>query len=205
VKNSEGNPIRAHYRTLRENLSPKLQLEHAELACKAFLATDLISSCGTTAAYMAMAGELDPSPLLAALDQQGCRLCLPVIEPHKQMVFRRYRPTDVLVSNRYRIPEPASDQPIIERRDITVMLLPVVAYDDAGTRLGMGAGYYDRYLGGPRKGGPREGIREESPEQGPLLIGLAHSVQRSSNPLPRQSWDVPLNGILTEQGLRLFD
>jgi 5-formyltetrahydrofolate cyclo-ligase len=73
-----------------------------------------------------------------------------------------------------------------------VLFMPLVAFDDSGSRLGMGAGYYDRYLG--RLPG---GLT-------PLLVGLAHEAQRSNTPLPGNPWDVPLDGVVTENGWQPF-
>ena len=72
------------------------------------------------------------------------------------------------------------------------MLLPLVAFDENGGRLGMGGGYYDRFLGSlPALLRPR-------------LVGLAHEVQRSNAPLPKDSWDIPLDDIVTETGWQSF-
>jgi 5-formyltetrahydrofolate cyclo-ligase len=75
------------------------------------------------------------------------------------------------------------------------VLLPLVAFDPQGGRLGMGGGYYDRtfaFLNG-QKGG-----------QKPKLIGLAHHFQQIPK-LPIESWDVPLNAIVTdEQVIQIF-
>ena len=63
----------------------------------------------------------------------------------------------------------------------------------SGSRLGMGAGYYDRYL-----------ARLVAPLR-PLLVGLAHDVQRSEQPLPQNPWDVPLDAVVTETGWQAFN
>jgi 5-formyltetrahydrofolate cyclo-ligase len=73
-----------------------------------------------------------------------------------------------------------------------VLFLPLVAFDDHGNRLGMGAGYYDRYIGRQPAG-----LR-------PLLVGLAHETQRASADLPARSWDARLDAVVTEAGWQAF-
>ena len=63
--------------------------------------------------------------------------------------------------------------------------MPLVAYDKQGTRLGMGGGYYDRYTSNHR-------------HSKALRVGLAHSVQESDQPLPRDKWDVSLDAVITD-------
>ena len=70
------------------------------------------------------------------------------------------------------------------------MLLPLVAYDLSGTRLGMGGGYYDRYI--------------DALAHRPRLIGIAFQVQQSEDALPCEPWDIPLDGVITEQGFYRF-
>ena len=67
------------------------------------------------------------------------------------------------------------------------MLVPLVAFDSLGHRLGMGGGYYDRYL-------PR--LSPECP-----LIGVAFACQHTDAPLPREAWDVPLHAVVTENAV----
>jgi len=76
---------------------------------------------------------------------------------------------------------------------LDIALVPLVAFDDYGRRLGMGGGYYDRTFAYLRH---REHWRR------PKLIGVAFEFQRVAE-LPAQPWDVPLDGIITEKGLLL--
>ena len=80
-----------------------------------------------------------------------------------------------------------------EDRQVTQKGPPVsVAFDDAGSRVGMGAGYYDRFLGTLP-----ENMR-------PLSVGLAHEVQRVADPIERKRWDIPLDAVATEAGWQAF-
>ena len=72
----------------------------------------------------------------------------------------------------------------VNGRALTIMLMPLVAFDDAGFRIGMGGGYYDRFLGNlPTQLRPR-------------LIGIAHEVQHCRHPLVGGPWDVPLDDVI---------
>ncbi|MEJ2534691.1 MAG: 5-formyltetrahydrofolate cyclo-ligase, partial [Gammaproteobacteria bacterium] len=73
-------------------------------------------------------------------------------------------------------------------RELDLLLMPLVAWSRDGTRLGMGAGYYDRVLGAVEDAG-----------QGPLRVGVAYAVQEA-RALPVDACDVPLHAVVTENG-----
>ena len=89
--------------------------------------------------------------------------------------------------NRFGIAEPPASNPHIQPEDIDAVLAPLVAFDDQGHRLGMGGGYYDRFLPRLNAGTP--------------LIGVAFACQQYEQPLPREAWDVPLHAVVTENGV----
>jgi 5-formyltetrahydrofolate cyclo-ligase len=109
-----------------------------------------------------------------------------------QMHFRRWTPATAMQPNRFGIPEPVDGLDIPADR-LELVLMPLVAYSATGTRLGMGAGYYDRAFA----------FALDHPDAGPLLVGAAYSLQEV-NSLPAQSWDVPLDAVITDRGLRVF-
>ena len=126
---------------------------HAEAV--AYAAIEHLAAADTVAAYCAQDGEVDLAPLIDVCWQRGIAVALPVLSG-RRMAFAGYRPDTALRNNRYGILEPVSAQPLLEP---TVVLAPLVAFDDAGNRLGMGGGYYDRYLARSprlaRRRGPR--------------------------------------------------
>ncbi|QKK03446.1 MAG: 5-formyltetrahydrofolate cyclo-ligase [Pseudomonadota bacterium] len=143
------------------------------------------------AAFVPANGEPDLMPALSALHHAGRRIYLPVVEG-SDMEFRRWHPGVVMRANRYGIPEPL-DGEICPNDRLELVLLPLVAFSATGTRLGMGAGFYDRAFE----------FCIEHPEAGPLLVGAAYSLQEI-NSLPAQRWDVPLHAAITDKGLRWF-
>ncbi|AZE51872.1 5-formyltetrahydrofolate cyclo-ligase [Pseudomonas chlororaphis] len=144
------------------------------------------------ALYLPMDGEIDPRPLLLAAQRRGKATYLPVLSawPQTKMVFQRVRPGEKLRPNRFRIPEPRIS--LARQRKVwalDLVLLPLVGFDEAGGRLGMGGGFYDRSLAYLAR---RKSWRR------PTLLGLAHECQKVAK-LDQASWDVPLQGTVTDK------
>lgn len=132
------------------------------------------------AVYLAFGSELDTAPLVDALARQGCAVYVPVVRAGRQMDFALLAPP--LARNRYGILEPlAPRRP--PRLDLVV--LPLLAFDAAGRRLGMGAGYYDRWLARH----PR--VR---------AVGYAYAAQRVAQ-VPADARDMRLHAVATEHGI----
>lgn len=145
------------------------------------------------AGYLAQDGEIDPMPLLRRAVRQGRQVSLPVIDrPHRgAMQFLGYLPGDPLRANRYGIPEPVRrTRPVIDASELDLVLVPLVAFDMSGNRLGMGGGYYDR----------RFAVRRERQWRRPVLIGIAYEMQRVPC-IECEAWDVPLDAVVTESGV----
>lgn len=144
------------------------------------------------AAYSAYGGELDPLPLLQLASAQGKHIYLPIlsVQAPQPLSFVAYRPGDPLVANRYNILEPLpSPDKIIQPQALDLVLAPVVGFDLQGNRLGMGAGYYDRTFAF---------LKTLKRPSKPYLLGIAYEWQQLEKIVPA-SWDVPLDGIATEQ------
>lgn len=144
------------------------------------------------ALYLPNDGEIDPRPLLESCWKMGKKTYLPVLHPilHNRLWFVPFDRNTKLVRNIYKIEEP----PIIKapRRPpwaLDLVLLPLVAFDADGNRMGMGGGYYDRTFSFKSR-------RQSIP--GPKLIGLAHELQRVDR-LPVENWDIPLAGVISDQ------
>jgi len=141
-------------------------------------------------------GELDTLPLLSRLWAAGKIVAVPVVGSRAEMDFYRVIPRTPLSQNRYGIPEPRTRGSgagrYINPLALDVVFMPLVAFDESGNRLGMGAGYYDRFLG------------RLPAALRPLTVGLAHDLQRVPEGLERQPWDVPLDAIATESGWQAF-
>jgi 5-formyltetrahydrofolate cyclo-ligase len=173
--------LRRRAREKREALAdPAFPLKLAEYA------EDLGLSPGTVVgAYHAHHGEADPAELLARLVELGCAIAFPrVTHRDRALDFHIVPGGEVLMPGSFGIPEPLGHWP---RVTPTLLLVPLLAFDARGHRLGYGGGYYDRTL-----------AALDVP-----AFGIAYAGQEVSS-LPAEAHDRTLDGILTENGLRLF-
>ena len=146
---------------------------------------------------MAGNGEMDPHLLLETAWEQQKKCYLPVLDNsgENRLFFAPYTRQTDLIANRYGIPEPAHDtQQRYPADQLDLVLVPLVAIDTTGNRVGMGKGYYDRTFAFMR--------RQPRPAK-PILIGLAHHFQQVAK-LDANPWDVTLDGVADAQTLRFF-
>ncbi len=141
------------------------------------------------AGYWPMDGEADPRPLLEDLSARGILCALPVVvRYHAALEFRAWSPGDALVTGLHGIRQPVAGVPSVIPR---VVLVPLVAFDRAGHRLGMGGGYYDRTLDALRSSGQI------------YAIGIAYEAQKVDS-LPALDHDQPLDWVVTEKRAMRF-
>lgn len=147
--------------------------------------------------YLATDGEISPHLAIANAQRRGQQTYLPVLHPLKynRLYFTSHRHQPRLRRNRFGIFEPQlGKNSVAEVWTLDVILLPLVAFDRDGNRLGMGGGFYDRSLA----------QRPKSKMKRPLLIGLAHHCQEVPQ-LQAQNWDIPLDIIATDKELIHID
>ena len=185
--------LRRMLRKARRELTPSEQRKAAQGLYRQLAQQPLFRRAKHISLYLPTDGEIDPRLLLRAAQRRGKATYLPVLSawPRTKMVFQRVRPGDKLLPNRFRILEPrvnANRQRPVWALDL--VLLPLVGFDDVGGRLGMGGGFYDRSLAYLAR---RQSWRK------PTLLGLAHECQKVER-LAQASWDVPLQGTVTDRG-----
>jgi len=187
---------RRHYRALRRSLDHDTQQLNALRLAQRLGKTRLLRNAGRIACYLANDGEIATDHIIEAAWARGQQVYLPVLSPLKNsLYFAPYRPDSRLRRNRFGIDEPACPQRHwLKAQQLDLVLLPLVAFDDAGNRLGMGGGFYDRTL---------TFMRHRSHRLRPFLVGLAHEIQRSEQ-LQASSWDIPLGAIATEDAFIKF-
>lgn len=137
------------------------------------------------ALYLSRDGEIDTAPLIELCRRRDLQLFLPVIGIDNSLSFARWHREARLCDNRYGIPEPPSDATRCPANDLDILILPLVGWDRAGGRLGMGGGFYDRTL---------------SDVSATLLVGLAHSVQELDR-VPSEEWDISVDFVATDTAL----
>ncbi len=144
------------------------------------------------AGYWPMRHEIDPRPLMERLHALGHPCALPVTDgAERPLRFRAWTPDTILVPGAYGTSVPAPEAPEVEPR---ILLIPLLAFDREGWRLGYGGGYYDRTLSALRHG------REQEEWPG-LAAGLAYAEQETSS-VPHGPRDQPLDWIVTESAAR---
>jgi len=146
----------------------------------------------SVAIYLAVDGEADPGAITAGALTRGQRIYAPVLHG-ETLRFARLTDETPLRRNRFGILEPSAAD-CIDPRQLDVVLTPLVAFDDSGTRIGMGGGYYDRCF---------SFLKQRIRWIRPKLIGLAYEFQRLRT-VSRSDWDVPLWAAVTEQGTYQF-
>lgn len=166
--------------------------DHAQAASRKaaeHLSRDPLWQAQHIALYLSNDGELDPSVIAQTAWDAGKHIYLPVISS-SGMQFCPWYASDPLKPNRYGIGEP-SGEPVATSK-LELLLLPTVGWSASGFRLGMGGGYYDRFLA---SGDCAAALR----------LGLAYDCQQEDAlELLKKSWDQPLDGVLTESGLNRF-
>jgi 5-formyltetrahydrofolate cyclo-ligase len=183
--------LRRHFRQLRRSLSAAQQAAAARRLKRAFFRSPLALRHRHVALYLANDGEISPHFILSALLQRSSSCYLPVLHPVRtgQLLFCRLTGTTRYQTNRFGIMEPMiKGSQLLPARLLGLVLLPLVAFDVEGNRLGMGGGYYDRSFA----------FRHCSRGALPVMIGLAHECQKAAR-LPVAGWDLPLDGVLTDQ------
>ncbi|WP_264597602.1 5-formyltetrahydrofolate cyclo-ligase [Rhodoblastus acidophilus] len=190
--------LRALFKQVRASIPP----DHAQTAALAIAETAspflsrLVQKVGLPPAetpialYRALPGELDCAPLLALLVKMGFPTLLPcAAEKATPLAFRLWRPGDPLVGGRFGLSEPAPEGAEITPK---ILLAPLLAFDDAGGRLGFGGGYYDATL-----------ARLRADDRFLAAGGLAFSRQQAEK-LPMEKHDAPLDFVVTEKDILNF-
>jgi len=155
-----------------------------------FLGVALPTDVTVIAAYWPFRTEIDPRPLMLALHARGYRVVLPVVvRKAAPLKFRLWGPGATLVKAGLGGPAPDVGAPELEP---DLLLVPMLAFDDTGFRLGYGGGFYDRTL---------ERLRGLKPVR---AVGAAYEAQRVPA-VPRDVTDQRLDAILTEAGLADFE
>jgi 5-formyltetrahydrofolate cyclo-ligase len=196
---AERTRLRLQMRARRRSLSAAERAAASLQLARVMQRARLLRPGRRIALYLAHDCEADPREIVRLARRNRCQLYLPAITDyrHRRMEFLSYPDWARLRPNRYGIGEPErAGARRIRVQDLDLILLPLVAVDARGTRLGSGVGFYDRCL---------HRLRAGRRWRKPKLIGLGYEFQRVPH-LAAQPWDVPLDGLLTERGrYRLHD
>lgn len=175
--------LRQELRSILAELTPEEKAWSDRELTRQFLDHPKVQEASTILAYWGVGSEIDTRPLLEELLRQGKRVCLPRCLPEHQMEARRITDLAQLQPDKYGIPAPGADCPVVERKDLDLILVPGLCFDSRGNRLGQGGGYYDRYL----------------EDHDGVTLGLCREDFFQVN-LPREPLDVWVRYVLTEEG-----
>lgn len=178
--------LRLTLRAKRNELTLNDQELASEQLCLALLGMTKVND--TLALYFANDGELSPNKAIVKLLEQGRKVVVPVMHSFRKgyLNFQLYERDTPMCKNGFGIEEPVlSATTTVPLSEIDYLFMPLVGFDLQGNRMGMGGGFYDRTLS-----------RIDQMESRPNLIGLAHDCQQVEQ-LPIESWDVPIDMIIT--------
>lgn len=175
----------------RKQLDATKITEASQKVAEQIIALPVFLNAQNIGYYSAKDCELDPIYIAQAARLLKKNLFLPVIsdQSKKRMVFYSHTETTPLIENQWHILEPnvVVEKPI-EAYQLDIIFIPILGFDDAGNRLGRGAGFYDRYLACLKNTGKL------------ILIGLAYEFQKLAH-VPTDDWDVPMDMIVTEKNI----
>ena len=186
--------IRRRLRKRRAELTPAQRAAGARAITARIASTRWLRGGRSIGLYVSIGAEVPTDALRALAARRNCPVYLPSIVDYRyhRMVFARDEGALPSI-NRLGIPEPAALR-IIPVRALSVVLLPILGFDRHGTRLGTGGGYYDRMFAYRR---------HRHSWHRPLLVGIVFQCQLLPV-IERSSHDVPLDAVVTEDGISIF-
>ncbi|MBA2635124.1 MAG: 5-formyltetrahydrofolate cyclo-ligase [Sphingomonas sp.] len=171
---------KAFVRSVGDAAKTRLELKLAERL------TAICASASVVGGYSPLGSEI--SPLLAMEEARAVGAIVAFPAFHNPAKPFRFLAGDPLAPGPFGILQPALTAPAVEP---DLVLVPLIAVDSKGARLGRGRGHYDRVLGRLRKSGAR-------------LVGVGWASQRIGQAIPSDPWDVPLDGFASPDGLEWF-
>ena len=184
---AEKQSVRQNAKRFRDQLA--VLPEHAIEAAENFMGVVTIPENAVVSVYYPIGSEIDPSPIVEKLWQKNIQVCLPWIEAgERRLKFAPWTRQSKLDGGKFGTAEP-SDKTTIYIPDIVIV--PLLAFDQRGNRMGYGQGHYD------------ETLRELRAQKDILAVGLAYAEQAVLLALPTEEHDQKLDMVVTPQ--RIFD
>lgn len=187
--------IRQSIRAKRNSLSPSQRHLAGVHLSEQLHNQQIITKHQRIGCFLSFDGEISTQTIISQILQNNQSCYLPKLRPFKpnRLWFMPYNKDSRMGLNRYGIEE-VDELPnhAIKVSDLDLVLLPLVAFDRVGNRLGMGGGFYDATF-----------AHLNNKQAKPLFIGLAYQSQLVED-LPSDPWDLPLDGVCTEQNCYNF-
>jgi 5-formyltetrahydrofolate cyclo-ligase len=183
--------IRAEARAILRGLSPNFRANAAAIIEETIWMVPQVAAARSILLFASLPDEVPTDGIAAAARRRGVQVVYPRCLPESvEMALHAVESPEMLVSGFRDIREPRLECPIVALAEIDVVLVPGLAWDIEGHRLGRGAGYYDRLFSLP--------VRQ------PYRVGLFFEAQRMHT-IPTDPWDVRLDAVVTESGMILPD
>ncbi len=187
--------LRKEMRNKRNALGPARQDAASAGLLDRLLSIISSDSVRIIAMYLVNDGEIDPVRVMQWCWENAKIATVPVVQKDSGiLVFAEVTPQTRFRENRFGIREPViAETRIVTARQLDVVLLPLVAFDQTGNRLGMGGGFYDRTFE----------FLVNTDVTGPELIGIAHEIQKVKR-INAEPWDIPLSAVVTDKQVYSF-
>jgi len=182
--------IRKIVRSQRQQLSFQKRKEYSLNVLEYFLLEDVFKTNHHIACFHSLTEEIDTQPIIEMIWKKHKKCYLPVLRS-QALAFVLYEPKTTLIKNIMGILEPKNQKNCISPTSLDLILMPLVAFDIKGHRIGMGKGYYDHTFGAIRK------------SERPILCGLAYSFQEVEIMKPHKK-DIALDMVITEKDIKKF-
>jgi len=179
--------LREQGRIRRANLASSLRISQSRSICRKV--TGLLNGTSPVMVYASKPPEVDTAPLIRDLIARNRRVIVPIIETATRGLRLSYLDDlSILVPSTFSVPEPIGNEVPADPGDLTITIIPLLAFDRSGHRLGYGAGYYDRFL---------------SCNPDIEKVGVAFSCQEVDT-IPADEYDVPLDAVVTDEEIIWF-
>jgi 5-formyltetrahydrofolate cyclo-ligase len=179
--------LRAVQRRQRRAAAATLGGMAAEAVAETLVRGFRLPAAGIVSGYWPLEDEFDPRPCMDRLAGLGHPLALPRVQGRcRPLAFHAWQPGDPLFAGPFGVMEPDAEAPVVSPR---ILLVPLLAFDRQGRRLGYGAGYYDMVL---------RDLRARTPA--PIAIGVAFAAQEVDE-VPVGPRDQALDAVVTERDL----
>ncbi|HTP26650.1 MAG TPA: 5-formyltetrahydrofolate cyclo-ligase [Anaeromyxobacteraceae bacterium] len=175
--------LRGELISARLRMSLTDRAHSSDAIARRLLGLDAYLKSRTVALYAPLGGEVDTGAIARSATAQGKRLAFPLLVPGERAMRFAFCPATSLVPGTSRALEPPPDAPIAPLSDLDLLLIPGVAFDPQGWRLGRGRGHYDATLAAL----PAAALR----------VGLAFELQIVPS-VPREAHDAQLDAVVTE-------
>lgn len=176
--------LRIHFRQRRQAIEPRQREVWGKQIIARIEAWLRLQNVGLVLGYRSCHDEVNINSLVDRLSQ-SVPLALPVVRAKGQMDFYRYQLGDTLVQNRWGIEEPLPQASPVQPGEHSIVLVPALAIDEKGFRLGYGGGFYDRYI-----------------ERYPQLTSLGVVFEEFLKPsLPVEAHDITLHYVVHQNGI----